>query len=318
MQEIFPTYNEDEAYLSLVSSLEVNPVFIMGFHRSGTTFIYDSVAKCFPLANLDLYSIFFYDRILSNVVNKNEQSDRQWFNRYLDYLGIKDRGLDRFPVKDNMVEEYCWALSQKNKFLPTTKTKAKDLPKLKELCQKLTYANPGVKGVLLKNPFDYPYAEKLLRYFPNAKFVYVKRKPSQILNSFLNGCIELMTPHPFFALMTRTQPPLSQFFVRLSARVMKDQNAERVLRNISFSSQRRLKKDLALAKKSLSALPKESYVVVDYEEFNKDPVASLRAVQQTLNIDFSSPPELIEPKPRVSKTLDVVKKYADKLDLCAW
>lgn len=318
MKERFPTRNEDREYIPLISSLEVNPVFVMGFHRSGTTVIYDSIAKCFPLANLDLYSIFFYNRLLSNFVNKNEQSDRQWFNEYIDYLGIKDRGLDGFKVRDNMVEEYCWALSRNNKIFSSMKTMSWEFPKLKEICRKLTYCTPGAQGVLLKNPFDFPNAKAMLKHFPNAKFVFIKRKPSDIFNSALNSCIKMMQPHPFFSLMINAQPAPTRAFLRLAQRLNEKRSAESALKMVSYPIKVKLKAELISAKKSLSSLPESSYVVVDYEEFNRDPAASLFKIQKVLGMEFSSPPNIIEPKPRVVQLLDVTKQYAEELDSYAW
>ena len=53
----FPLPGEDAPYRSHIENLAARPVFIMGLHRSGTTFLYDSVARCFPLANLSLYHL---------------------------------------------------------------------------------------------------------------------------------------------------------------------------------------------------------------------------------------------------------------------
>ena len=318
MKNRFPTHNEDREYLSLVSSQDVYPVFVMGFHRSGTTFIYDSIARCFPLANLDLYSIFFYERLLSNAVNERERSDREWFNLYLDYLGIEDRGLDGFEVRDTMVEEYCWVLSKSNLIFPSTITWSLDCRRLREVCQKLAYTNPGTKGVLLKNPFDYCNAPRLLKYFPNAKFVYVKRRPTDILNSCLRSLMRMVRPHPFFDLMTSTQPRVAQLVARRMAKYWQDKTDDELLEKISEPIQKALKKKLRQSKRSLEHLPRDSYVVVDYETFTTNPTAALLEVKKLLNMEFSTPPDVIEPKTRATKPLDVTKRYAEALDACAW
>lgn len=315
MNNHFPAHDEDQAFISMVSSVVVNPVFIMGAHRSGTTFIYDSVAKCFPLANVDLYHIFFYERLLANFFQGKEESDRRWFNRYIQHLGITDRGLDSIQVTDRMVEEYCWILGKKNKLFPATLTKPKDLPRLKELCQKVSYCTQSAQGVLLKNPFDFSNAEQLLAYFPNAKFIFVRRRPSEILNSSLRAYIKMSRPHPFFSLMKTTQPPLTRFVLGKIEKWIYRMSEQQLLDKISGSVQKSLKNDLIKAKRSLSVLPSHSYTVVDYDDFNDNPAAVLDNIKATIDMDFSFSPALIKSNKRQVKLLEETKKYAQEIDL---
>ncbi|MBL4607883.1 MAG: hypothetical protein JKY01_08660 [Pseudomonadales bacterium] len=102
----FPKNNEDQKYLASLKDTPVNPIFIMGLHRSGTTFLYDSISRCFPVANLTLYDIFYYHRLLKNRAEENEQHDRALLNRAFRSVGITDRRLDSAWVEDTTVEEY--------------------------------------------------------------------------------------------------------------------------------------------------------------------------------------------------------------------
>lgn len=314
----FPVENEDKGYLPLLSSIQTRPVFVMGFHRSGTTFIYDSIAKCFPLANLDLYSIFFYERMLTNYVSGNEQTDRDWFNNYIRYCGIEDRGLDRFEVSHDMVEEYCWVLSKSNWLFPATQTTRANGRRLREVCRKIQYCNPQSEGVLLKNPFDFTNAKALLRLFPNAKFIFVKRSPAEILNSTYNSVLSMARPHPFFELMRSTQPPLSRYLAEKMGGLMNRMSDEQLMKLSSVGVKNALKKRLTLARRSLQSLPQDSYVVADYDEFNSDPVAALEKIQSTLGLRFSTSPETINPRPRKKMLNDTARKYAEEVNAYAW
>ena len=318
MESGFPSKNEDKKYLSRISSIEVKPVFVMGFHRSGTTFVYDSVSRCFPFANLDLYHIFFYERLLSNKINGNEKRDREWFNQYIRDNDIKDRGLDGFEVCDSMVEEYCWVMSKGNRVFPVAKTRSWDCERLKQVCQKVLFCSDGAERILLKNPFDFDNAETLLKYFPDARFIYVKRKPSEILNSNLHAFVKMSRPHPFFRLMQTTQPAPVRFIVSCLSKYMYTLSEEQVISKVTFNVQKAIQKKLAAVKKSLENIPRDRYVVVDYEEFTRDPAHSLHQVRDMLGIEFSTSPDVIEPKPRKTRLLEAAQRYADVVDSCSF
>lgn len=318
MENVFPRKSEDKAHLQLIEDIRIKPVFVMGAHRSGTTFLYDSLAKCFPVANLDLYHIFYYHRILSNYVNNSEAQQRAEFNQFLAEKGITDRGLDGFQVSDRMVEEYCWVLSKANRVFPASKTDKHNWQFLKQVCQKVLYTTPEAKGILLKNPFDYTRAEFLLQCFPEARFVYIKRKPSEILNSSVNAAVEMSKAHPFFELMRTTQPSLSHkvsdVFARAGHKVKQEQLINWTCKNLSTY----LPKQLDAAKASLQTLPRDRYRVVDYHDFMADPTSHLQDIQTMMGMEFSCDPSSIVAKPRQTELLPEVQKYAAKVDAHAW
>ena len=168
----FPRPGDDASLLPLIQDVSARPVFIMGLHRSGTTFLYDSVARCFPMANLSLYHLFYYDRLLKNHQDANETRDRGTLNRLFRQLGITDRKLDAVYVDDNMVEEYGWMLRNHSFSMKVT---ASNRAVLDEMCRKLQYVTPGAQAVLLKNPWDTGNARQILEWFPNARFIYITR-----------------------------------------------------------------------------------------------------------------------------------------------
>ena len=94
----FPVRDEDAPLKADLAEQKVKPIFIMGLHRSGTTFLYDSVARAFPLAQLTLYDFFYYDRLLRNHQQGGAKQDAQRLNACFAALGIKDRNIDSVPV----------------------------------------------------------------------------------------------------------------------------------------------------------------------------------------------------------------------------
>lgn len=180
----FPDNNEDGELCSQLESIPVRPVFIMGLHRSGTTFLYDCVSRCFPLAQLSLYHLFYYQRLLSNFQAGDEARDKQRLDDCFQSLGIVDRKLDSVPVNADEVEEYGFLLRQHSgKF----RVCAENVALFKSLCQKLQAVQPGSRAVLLKNPWDTGNAAYILEQFPEARFIYISREPISVLNSMLNA-----------------------------------------------------------------------------------------------------------------------------------
>ena len=110
----FPAADEDHALLSDITDLPLRPVLIMGLHRSGTTFLYDCVAKSFPVAHLSLYHLLYFDRLLSNKANGKEQEDKDLLNRYFLSRGIRDGNIDGTHIDADAVEEYGFLLRKKS------------------------------------------------------------------------------------------------------------------------------------------------------------------------------------------------------------
>jgi len=315
----FPQKNADDAYLHELKDLPVKPVFIMGLHRSGTTFLYDSVSKCFPVANLSLYHLFYFHRLMKNHNEGLESKYREVLNTLLRGLGITDRKIDAVYVDDKMVEEYGWMLRNESYHISMHESN-KDY--FKEICQKLLYVNPGAKSVLLKNPWDTANASDILKWFPEAKFIYITRDPIYILNSQINAALDLMSgTQPFQTmLLDNFKMPGGKVTMTAVYAVWKlVRGIKKVMGNglygfiIKQFMQQNLIVDLAGYYRAIEELPEASVYQLTYGSFNKDPVGKLKEIQAFLDLPFDDAPESIKPKPRKGQLAEHLQKYEPKL-----
>ncbi len=319
----FPRPGDDASLLPLIQDVSARPVFIMGLHRSGTTFLYDSVARCFPMANLSLYHLFYYDRLLKNHQDANETRDRGILNRLFRQLGITDRKLDAVYVDDNMVEEYGWMLRNHSFSMKVT---ASNRAVLDEMCRKLQYVTPGAQAVLLKNPWDTGNARQILEWFPNARFIYITRAPIYILNSQMNAAISLLTgSQPFQTLLVDNfRTVLGKASLNLAYAGWKlirgikaltgDRPFEMVLRPFTALA---VEHQLKQYYQDLEDLPAEAVFALDYQSFNERPQEHLRELADFLDLPFVMDPANIKPQPRKghlkSKLQDYEPRFMDRL-----
>ncbi|MDY6942467.1 MAG: sulfotransferase [Pseudomonadota bacterium] len=314
----FPGRHEDDAYLDRLDDIEIRPVFIMGLHRSGTTFLYDSVSKCFPVANLTLYHIFYYDRLLKNAIEGGEESDRATLNRLFRALGITDRKLDSVYVEDTTVEEYGWMLRNRSYQISVSENN-KDY--FTQICKKLAFLHPEAQAILLKNPWDTGKAKQILEWFPNARFIYITRDPIFILNSQINAALALMTgPQPFQTMLiddfkvpgdriTKNAIYALWKLVRGIKKVTGDGLYAFILRQICSWT---VQKELEGYYRAIEELPAENVFAIDYQNFNEAPKQHLAELQAFLDLPFVTPPDAIIPKPRKGHLNDTLRSYEDR------
>ncbi|MGJ8687847.1 MAG: hypothetical protein ACSHWQ_10230, partial [Spongiibacteraceae bacterium] len=147
----FPVADEDEGLLDKLENIPVKPIFIMGLHRSGTTFLYDCVARSFPLAQHTLYHHFYYHRLLKNHRDDGRQGDCQRLDDLFAAMNIEDRSIDSVAVGANMVEEYGFLLRQHT---GSFKLSDNNATFFRQYCQKLVTIENEAEGLILKNPWD--------------------------------------------------------------------------------------------------------------------------------------------------------------------
>jgi len=319
MQLRFPTINEDTSLMHHIDTQSVKPIFIMGAHRSGTTFLYDAIASSFPLANLDLYTLFFYERLIKNYLNDTADTDRQWLNDYIDHLGIKNRGLDNIAINDKTVEEYCWLLSKRNKLFPSFYLNRGNKKLFVEACKKIAFINPNTQATLLKNPWDYTNSKRIQKYFPQSRFIFLNRNPINTLNSTMNANLKMLrsiepgNEHPFFELMATTVPSFSFTMAKRFGSKMYKMSDEEFLTKNAKITKNVLKFQLNQVRKALGELHPSSYMIVHYDDLVENPQKQLHAVSDFLELDFIRSPELVKSNPRKQTLSPIAEQYHSEL-----
>lgn len=297
----FPTLAEDQSLLTTLQQEPVRPVFIMGLHRSGTTFLYDCIARCFPVAQLSLYHLFYYGRLLANQRDGNEQRDKDRLNQCFQELGVSDRKIDRVAVNADEVEEYGFLLRQ---YSGSFKVGDKNAALFQELCQKLLAVQPGSQAVLLKNPWDTGNAAKILELFPEARFVYISREPIDVLNSMLNASLAYLDgpQHYLELLLSRGQGRqgyragyAAWWLLRKTRQLLGEGVISRGLRPLVA---RDVAKQVVNYRNEVASLPASNAIELNYQQLVESPEKVIRELGEFLDLPFELPAEGIEVRTR--------------------
>lgn len=314
----FPAREEDSSYLAQIAALPVRPVFIMGLHRSGTTFLYDCIARCFPVAHFNLYHLFYYDRLLANRAHDLAQRDRDRLNGYLRWRGIADRGLDATAVDADAVEEYGFLLRQRS---GTFKLCEQNAALFQQLCQKLLAVQPGSCAVLLKNPWDTGNAQAILRLFPQARFVYITREPMAILNSLINALLSYLDgPQDYLELLLSPGGSrrsyrwgyLAWIVLRALRRALGRRGTARLFRPLLARS---VARQLAVYRAEIGLLPAQSALEVSYDELVAAPAETMVRLQALLGLPLSEdiPPMAVRKRNNLNPALEGYDERLKKL-----
>ena len=283
----FPHSDEDRELSAALSGLPVRPVFIMGLHRSGTTFLYDSVARAFPLSQLTLYRLFYYRRLLRNQRDGGQQRDQQRLDACFAALDIRDRKIDSVPVAADEVEEYGFLLRRLAGSFMLSETTA---PLFEQMCRKLLALEPDSEAVLLKNPWDTASAAWIAERYPQARFIYISREPIAVLNSMLNAVLAYLDgPQRYLEmLLDRGDGRKSYRGGYLVWRLLRGVRAvlgERVIARLARPLlARHVTRELISYRQTLAAMPASQAVEVDYRALVADPAAEMKALATFLGL----------------------------------
>jgi len=258
--------------------IEQDPVLIIGFQRSGTTFL-NELMGCDPrLAYPSNLHCFTPEH---HLLTGNKLRER------LLKAEVKTRPMDNVEVHPDAPQEDEIALllmgvhspysviafpdhfarfrsKLENEYFDETRRKAWDRAWSKFL-RAVQYLNPG-KRLLLKSPTHTVQIQRILDHFPNAKFIHITRDPYKIFNSNLKLGPALTSQ---FGLQETALSPAR--FVRELV------NGFRIFHE-AFSRQEVL-------------IPEGNLVRVAYEDLVKAPEDEMRRIYETLNLGDFDPIE---------------------------
>jgi hypothetical protein len=293
------------------------PIFVLGLHRSGTTYLYQLLTDYFRVATTQVYHVTHYKRLLHAEREGLVPAYHADIRAHLASRGIENRGIDKFPVGPEGLEEYAFIL---RKHGPHWGFSAGSAPLFDEMLRKLSHLQPDAPALLLKNPHDLGSASAILARYPNAKFVFIRRDPVRVLNSqFRNSFLYRRKPEPYLEMLL-AGIPLWRFnfdLMRGLDKVLPDALYQQVLvRGLRWSIADQLHRHY----RDLPRLPQASYVEVTYEDLLQDPMPVLRRIQDLVGLPFRDDPAPMESNPRLEPLLDGVAAVADdfrrELDGC--
>lgn len=287
-------HNDDLAHADL-GQITARPVFILGLHRSGTTFLYQMLAGSFQVAFLTAHRVVDYERILTLHREGSTAAAERRLDDLFQSWHMTTRRIDDVPLSHAMPEEYGWVLRRR---AGAFYVNAKTAPVLEEICRKLQYLTPSAAAVLLKNPWDTGRANDLLANFPDSRFVFLRRDPMTIVNSqFRIARLHGGETDPYLDLLLEGIP-LGRAWVRLQRVLKKALGTSQYGRLALGHILRDVARELGRLGVSWKALPPDRRLALEYENLVRDPDGAVEKVAGYLGLPLLPGHALAKPRPR--------------------
>ncbi|MBN2157055.1 MAG: sulfotransferase [Candidatus Lokiarchaeota archaeon] len=251
-----------------------DPIFIVGFYRTGTTFIHILFSKDPQfgfMSNLDcfmpLYNLTF-ENLARKVFLKLMPKTRPMDNLKLivgepqeEHYAVASKS--QFGILNALI--FPKKFSYFTRFLSFENCTERELSKWKSVyhyfVQKTTLKHDG-KQLILKNPANAARIKYLLEMYPNAKFIYSYRNPYTLYPSmkvFFKKLLEI------FTLQSWDENEIDDSFLKL------------------FNTNFRLFQD------SKKLIPPNNYYELQYEKFIENPLRFLEEIYEKFQLkDFES------------------------------
>ena len=150
-------------------------IFILGYHRSGTTILYNMLLAAGPFCHPSPYHLAHFEGYLADEQFDQERAIESTMQRFASQ-GIVDRFVDHIPAGALSAEEYGFALREGR----LTSSNLKRFMRFGDFVR--SRAGDG-QVLLLKNPRDFDNALFIHRSFPRAKFIFIHRHPGPTIDS---------------------------------------------------------------------------------------------------------------------------------------
>jgi hypothetical protein len=178
--------NSDEAHLWKLGSLPDQLIFLLGPHRSGTTYLHQALVDTGAFDYISYYDLVEFDRLIVNQETDRREAVIQSLREEMEHFG-PTRGIDHMPINPLHAEEYGFLLEKRYHIIQqASQISNNDFEPLKTLCRKKRFLSPEQKPLLLKNPIDfYDGFIRISENFPTAKFIFIHRHPLTVFNSHI-------------------------------------------------------------------------------------------------------------------------------------
>jgi hypothetical protein len=174
------------------------PIIILGHYRSGTTFLYELLAKDPEQSWISMYQTWWPHsfstglthwlaqlclpkrRVMDNVVYDPERVEEHEFAIMNETLASAYLGALYFPTRRMETFERYGMLNG------ATAAEEEAFLRAMQKAVDVSAIGSGCKRVVLKNPLDTGRVRQILKQFPDAKFIYIHREPLEVLHSTVN------------------------------------------------------------------------------------------------------------------------------------
>ncbi|MCD8044290.1 MAG: sulfotransferase [Tannerellaceae bacterium] len=282
---------ENTRYKKIVDKpLEMDPLFILGHWRSGTTFVHN-VFSC--------DSHFGYNTTYQAVFPNLMMWGQPFFKKNMAFLMPDKRPTDNMELKVDLPQEEEFALTNMmpytyynfwfypqnmmeycDKYLLFDDISAEELQVFKDTFLKLikiSLHNTNGTQFLSKNPPHTGRVKALLEMFPNAKFIYLKRNPYTVFESTRSFFTNTIQP---LKLQDITPEQIEENFVEVYRRLF-----------YKFEEQK-------------SLIPEGNLIEVKFEDFEQNAFDMTQQIYQSLTL-----PGFEDSREQIENYLDKKKGY---------
>jgi hypothetical protein len=295
----------DDAYLNRLEALPDRLIFLLGPHRSGTTFLHQLLADSKLFEFISYYDIVEFNRLLFNHHNNQQRQATDRIQAQLNLSG-PTRNIDSIAIGPFQSEEYGFILDRSpfNNYNsnPISNT---EFSLLKVLCQKKHYLSKSKKPLLLKNPNDfYDGFIRIAAEFPQAQFIFIHRHPLLVFNSQVTAWRQLMDKQSPWLSMIDTnyikifETAFSHTKYRMS--LLMDSGLENIFHTLCKAYEFYLL--------NISTLSPSQFVSLRYEDLCDDPVKEMSIISKRIELPISLVSQDIKSQPRTLLILPEVER----------
>jgi hypothetical protein len=297
--------NSDEAHLGKLGPLPERLIFLLGPHRSGTTYLHQVLVDTGAFDYISYYDLVEFDRLIANQETGRRETVIQSLREEMESFG-RTRGIDHMPIHHLHAEEYGFLLEKRYHDLQqTSHISNTDFEPLKTLCRKKRFLSPEQKPLMLKNPTDfYDGFIRIAENFPTAQFLFIHRHPLTVFNSHILMWRSLIkSKNPWLAKIDRSydavfdSPKLLQ---AIHLRTLSPRGLQLVFEKLCNAY------DFYL--KHIQHLATEDVVSVRYEDLCKTPWDVLRRIIHNLDLPIGEECVDARPSPRKMAILPEVER----------
>ena len=309
-KDFFSKRNLDKQYLDQLKDFPYDPVFVLGFHRSGTSILYKMIQSTGEFNSVTTYHVMQYDRLLYNHLQGVEELAKEKLNNFLLEHNDIDRGIDRLKMEADLPLEYAFLIDDGYVF---NKLTSHNLDRFKEIYKKIQFIGENDKKFLAKNPWDFANFMFIKKHFPNAKFIFIHRHPYPFLNSSLKALRTLTKQQTVYSdLISPTAKHLSENpLINGIFRFLLSRQFPFALPLIVEHHALQARYFLDNVKK----LDDESYVNVKYEDLCSKPNETMKKIMDLLDVNKNNNHFEKFIKPRnltISQDIEKVQDYIYK------
>jgi omega-hydroxy-beta-dihydromenaquinone-9 sulfotransferase len=248
------------------------PVFIIGHWRTGTTLLHKLMSLDPNFLAPTLFHVAIPDGCLSSY---------KVYKPIMKLMVSSHRPMDMVKMGIDEPQEDEYAIFRMTDFSPLERLIFPDSPGyfllncdsyLPKGAKRIEWENALLlffkklhflsgKTIVSKNPFNSMRINELRKIFPEAKFIHIYRHPFKVIPSTIN-----------------------MFDIVQNQNCMNKNQAKPTLVEVTEVFDHIMN----VIRRDLSALPYESYYEIKFEDFENDPIPSLKLLYQSLKFDFSN------------------------------